>query len=178
MYGNTIVDINDTQCLTMTLLMLTNSGRDQMAEFSQTTFWNAFSSMKIYWFPLKFHWNVFPRVQLTIFHQWFRWWLGAVQATSNYLNQWRFGHWRIYASFGPIELMIYNAGENNNVYVNDTWHLSVMGNLSPYVWFMDKGHMSRCTTVNLAEYQGPLSLAYLPLDLINDVSPWIQGLVT
>ena len=37
---------------------------------------------------LKFHWSLFPRVQLTIFQHWFRWWLGAVQPTSHYLNQW------------------------------------------------------------------------------------------
>ena len=46
----------------------------------------------------------FLRVQSTIFHHWFRLWLGAVQATSHYLNQWWLVYWRIYASLGLNEL--------------------------------------------------------------------------
>ena len=69
-------------------LPLTHWGRDKMAVIFQTIFSNAFSWMKMFNFRLRFHWIVFPRVQLTIFQHWFRWWLGAVQATSHYLNQW------------------------------------------------------------------------------------------
>ena len=54
----------------------------------QTTFSNAFSSMKMTKLWFKFHWNMFSGVQLTISQHWFRWWLGAEQATSHYLNQW------------------------------------------------------------------------------------------
>ena len=43
-------------------------------------------------------------MQLTIFHHWFRWWLGADQATSHYLNQWWFDYWHIYVSLGLNEL--------------------------------------------------------------------------
>ena len=57
-----------------------------------------FSSMKMFEFRLKFHWSLFQRVQLTIFQHWFRWWLGADQATSHHLNQWWLVYWRIYAS--------------------------------------------------------------------------------
>ena len=32
---------------------------------------------------------LFPGVKLTICQHWFRWWLGADQATSHYLYQWR-----------------------------------------------------------------------------------------
>ena len=39
----------------------------QMDAISQTTFSNAFSWMKMFEFRLKFHWSLFPRVQLTIF---------------------------------------------------------------------------------------------------------------
>ena len=42
---------------------------------------------EIYWFRLKFHWRLFPRVHLPIFPYWFRQWLGADHATSQYLNQ-------------------------------------------------------------------------------------------
>ena len=51
---------------------LTNWGRDKMAAVFQTTFSNAFSSMKMFEFWLKFHWSLFLSVQLTIFQHWFR----------------------------------------------------------------------------------------------------------
>ena len=51
---------------------LTHWGRDEIDEILQTTFSNAFSWMKMYWFRLRFHWNLFPIVQLTIFQHWFR----------------------------------------------------------------------------------------------------------
>ena len=76
----------------------------QMDAISQTTFSNAFFLLKMFVFRLKFHWSLFPRVQLTIFQQWFRLWLGAVQATSHYLNQWWLVYQRIYASLGLNEL--------------------------------------------------------------------------
>ena len=66
---------------------LTHLPQDKMAAISQTTFSDAFSSMKTYIFWFKFHWSLFLGVQLTIFQQWFREWLGADQATSHYLNQ-------------------------------------------------------------------------------------------
>ena len=55
------------------------------------------------WIPiiisLKF--ALFLRVQLTLFQHWLKWWLGAVQATSHYLNQVLFVYWYIYASLCP-----------------------------------------------------------------------------
>ena len=47
---------------------LTHWGPDKMAVIFQTTFSNAFSWMKMNEFRLRFHWNLFPRVKLTIFH--------------------------------------------------------------------------------------------------------------
>ena len=78
----------------------------QMYAISQTTFSNAFSWMKMLEFRLKCHWNLFPRVQLTIFQQWFGSWLGAVHARSHYLNQWWLVYRRIYASLGLNELIL------------------------------------------------------------------------
>ena len=69
---------------------LTHWGLDKMDATSQTTFSSAFSWMQMFDFWLKLHWSLFPRIQLTIFHHWFRWLLGAGQATSHYLNQWWF----------------------------------------------------------------------------------------
>ena len=51
---------------------LTHWGREKMAAIFQTTFSSAFSWMKMFKFRLKFHWSLFPRVQLTIFQHWFR----------------------------------------------------------------------------------------------------------
>ena len=45
------------------------------------------SWMKMYEFRLRFHWNLFLRLELTISQHWFRWWLGANQATSHYLSE-------------------------------------------------------------------------------------------
>ena len=50
---------------------LTHWGRDKIDAISQTTFWSAFSWMKMFEFRLKFHWSLFLRVQLTIFQHWF-----------------------------------------------------------------------------------------------------------
>ena len=75
-----------------------------MAAIFQTTFWNAFSWMKMLEFRLKFHWSLFLRVQLTIIQHWFRYWLGASQATSHCLKQCWLVYWRIYASPGLNEL--------------------------------------------------------------------------
>ena len=75
-----------------------------MDTISQTTFWGAFSWMKMFEFRLKFHWSLFLRVQLTIFQHWFRKWLGAVQATNHYLNQWWLDYRPIYAPLGLNEL--------------------------------------------------------------------------
>ena len=63
--------------------ILTHWNRDRMAAISQTTLSNAFSVMKMCGFQLRFHWILFPMVQLTIFHHWIREWIGAEQATSH-----------------------------------------------------------------------------------------------
>ena len=47
---------------------------------------STFSGMKMYDFQLKFHWQLFPRVQSMIFQHWFRQRLGTDQAISHYLN--------------------------------------------------------------------------------------------
>ena len=62
-----IIHAITTQCVN-----LTHWGREKMDAISQTTFWSAFSWMKIFELRLKFHWSLFLRVQLTIFQHWFR----------------------------------------------------------------------------------------------------------
>ena len=53
-------------------------------DFSGITAW---SQQKLRVFLLKFHRSLFLRAQLTIRQHWFRYWLGADQATNHYLNQ-------------------------------------------------------------------------------------------
>ena len=96
---------------------------NKMAAFSQTTLSNAFSWMEIFEFRLKIHWSLFLRVQLTIFQHWFRWWLGASQAASHYLNQWWLVYWRIYASLGLI-------GVEYRIFYTKTWVKSIIWYLS------------------------------------------------
>ena len=95
-------------------VILTHWGRDEMNNISQTTFSNVFSSMKMFEFRLKFHWSLFPRVQLTIFQHCFRQWLGAVEATSHYLNQCWLVYWRIYASPGLIYPLVTHNGVSSH----------------------------------------------------------------
>ena len=46
--------------------------RDEIDAILQTIVSIAFSWMKMNWVWLKFHWSLFPRVQLIIFQHWFR----------------------------------------------------------------------------------------------------------
>ena len=64
--------VNKAYCMDCSGELLTHWGRDKMDAISHTTLWSAFSSMKMFEFRLKFHWSLFLRVQLTIFHHWFR----------------------------------------------------------------------------------------------------------
>ena len=84
--------------------MVTHWGWDKMAAISQTIFLNVFSLMKMLEFRLKFHWSLILRVQLRILQHWFRWWLGADQATSHHVNQWCLDYQHIYVSLGLNEL--------------------------------------------------------------------------
>ena len=90
-------------CYSLVLQALTHWGRDEMNDISQTTFSNVFSSTKMFEFRIKFHWSLFVRDQLTISQDWFRFMLGAAQATSHYLNQWWLDYRRTYASLGLNE---------------------------------------------------------------------------
>ena len=60
----------------------------------------------MYEFRLRFHWNLFPKFELTTFYDWFRKWLGADQTTSHYLNQWMMVDFltHIYALLGLSDL--------------------------------------------------------------------------
>ena len=58
--------------ITTSLIALTDWGRDKMAAIFHTTFSNPFYWMKIYEFPLQFHWGFCLIVQLTLFQHWFR----------------------------------------------------------------------------------------------------------
>ena len=67
---------------------LTPKERNEMATILHTMFSDVSPWMKIIWFRLEFQSSLFLRVQLTKNQHWFRYWLGAEQATSHYLIQW------------------------------------------------------------------------------------------
>ena len=52
--------------------LLTHWDRDKMADIFQTIFSNVFSSIKMFEFRLRFHWNLFLRFELTISQHGFR----------------------------------------------------------------------------------------------------------
>ena len=86
------------------LCEITHWGRNKMAAIFADDIWKCIFFNEIIAYRFKFHWSLFPMLQLTIYKRWFRWWLGADLATSHYLNQWRLVHWRIYASLSLSEL--------------------------------------------------------------------------
>ena len=147
---------------------LTHWGRNKMDSISQTTFWSAFSWMKMFKFRITFHWSLFLRVQLTIIQHWFRQWLGAVQATGHYLNQWCLDYRRIYASLGLNELnRVYSVSHTyihlaiyfirrdcsnreyskpqTKTYFTDRWVL----NLALALWCL---HIGRCLTISMSSF--------------------------
>ena len=63
-------------------------GQEKVAAISQTTFWNAFSRMKMYEFHLRFHWNLFLRFKWTIFQHWFRLIMAWRQPGVKPLSEW------------------------------------------------------------------------------------------
>ena len=87
--------------------VFSTSGPIQMAAIAQTTLSNTFSWMKIYEFVLWFHWISFLRVQITLFPHSIRQWLDAPRVTSHFRNQWWLVYWRIYASLGFVELILF-----------------------------------------------------------------------
>ena len=121
-------------------LHLTHLPLDKMAAILQTIFTNAFSSTKMYEFHLRFHWSLFPRFQSTIFHHWFRQWLGTNQATSHYLNQWWLVYWCIYGSLSLNKLIRHGIIIAHTI----TIHWSVMDNEHniQVSWMKGTGHIN------------------------------------
>ena len=98
--------------------------------FCRQSFQMNFLEWKYYEFGLKLHWSLFLGFQLTIFQHWFRWWLGADQATSHDLNQWWFVYWHMYALLGLNEL---NPSRSNET----TWcHRYLWSSVQVMAWHL------------------------------------------
>ena len=82
-----------------------SSAPGQNGRYFADNIFNCIFLMKIYDFRLGFHWNLFLMFRLILIQHWFRWWLGAGQATSHYLGKWWLSLWHLYASLGLNELM-------------------------------------------------------------------------
>ena len=65
--------------------MLTPWELNKMARLLQTTFWNAFLSVKTLAFWICFHFNIFSIFQLTVSQHWTGQWVATLQAKSHYL---------------------------------------------------------------------------------------------
>ena len=91
------VTLSDPAIGDFVLWINTLGPRQNDHRFGDDVFQNVFSCMKMYEFWFKFHRSLFLRVQSTIFQHWFRWWLGADQATSHYPSQWCLDYQRVYA---------------------------------------------------------------------------------
>ena len=76
------------QCFGVLLPLLIHWGRNKVDAIVQTIFSNVYLWMKMNLFLYKFPWSLFPMIQLATSQHWFRWWLGAIQATNHYLSQW------------------------------------------------------------------------------------------
>ena len=92
--------------------LATSWHKNKMDTILQTIFSNLFSRVKIDAFWLKFHWNLFPMMKLTISHHWFRQRLVTEQATGHYMNQW----WHNLLTHICITLQLHweNEPANNN----------------------------------------------------------------
>ena len=109
-------------------LKWTHWGRDKMDAISQTTLSNAFSWMNMIEFRFKFHWSLFLRVQLTIFH---------------YLSQWRLDCRRIYASLSLNELIHVSKGARGGHFKILT--LDLANTLKAWDWCLE---LSNCSEIN------------------------------
>ena len=65
-------DNNILLCCWYWSISLLTQAETKWPPFFKTTFSNAFSWMKMLEFRLRFHWNLFRRIQLTKFQHWFR----------------------------------------------------------------------------------------------------------
>ena len=109
--------------------LLTHWGREKMAAISQTIFSNAFSWVELFDFPLKFHWSLFPRFQLTISQhlvQIMAWRRPGDKPLSELMMVGLLTH--IYASPGRNELITtayQNKPYNNRLPSNNSaWHFA------------------------------------------------------
>ena len=90
-----------------------------MDAISQTTFWSAFSWMKMFELRLKFHWSLFQRVQLTIFQHCLDNGLAPIRRQAIIWTKWCLFYWRIYASLGVNELNQMHIISSDYRYNND-----------------------------------------------------------
>ena len=84
---------------------LTHSDWNKMAAILQQTFSDKFSCLKIVALLVKFHWNLFLKVTLTISQHRFRQWLGANQVTSHFCTYDGLLNWHIYVPLSLNELI-------------------------------------------------------------------------
>ena len=154
-----------------------------MAAILQTTFEYASLWMRSFVFWFEFHWSLFLMVQLTIFHQWFRKWLGDNQAVSHYLNQcWPSSlthicatRWRWVAHKPPFYLFaddIFKAiffNENCCILVQISLQFISRGPTDGTMMTSSNGTIFRVTGPLCGEFTGP---RWIPRTKASDAELW------
>ena len=84
-----IHDINTYSCVVHFRIMWWLQLPPWKGRYCTNDIFNCSMSKKRFVFWFKFHWCLFPVLQLEITQHWVRLWPGADQAPSHYLNQWR-----------------------------------------------------------------------------------------
>ena len=109
--------------------------------FFQSTFWNSFSRIffffkKTFPFWFKFRWTLSPSSK-TIGKYWFRYWIGAEQPASHYMNQW----WPIEYIYTYIYIYTPFAKSNGRFFQKQKINKMPLSNLYDF-WWVHKMHAS------------------------------------
>ena len=149
---------------------LTHWGRAKWPHFANSIFLN-----ENVWILSRFHWSVFPGVQLTT--SWFRWWLGIDQATGNEPQS---GQWTRHGGKTNRQIETNITPTPNNFYFNNYCQIP-QGTMS---LFIDCWEMGLCNFqlvifklipwIDTSSISCKLALNWMPKHLNNEKSTWVQ----
>ena len=102
--------------------------RNKMVAVCQTTFSNSFSWMKNVLFWFKFHWNLFPKIELLKSLCWINYWPGVENVPSRFgaENPYEYHHLdlKLVCPKRPVDLIVqshWNFARNSTASLLDNW---------------------------------------------------------
>ena len=108
--------------------VITYRSRNKMVAVCQTTFSNSFSWMKIVLFWFKFHWNLFPKIELLKSLCWINYWPGVENVPSRFgaENPYEYHHLdlKLVCPKRPVDLIVqshWNFARNSTASLLDNW---------------------------------------------------------